>query len=47
MASMVGLDEFDEFLFKYVQHFKAQLVSSEVSHLTDLSTLESLARDIV
>lgn len=31
LASMVGLDEFDEFLFNYVQHFKGQLVSSEVS----------------
>ena len=31
MASMVGLDEFDKFLFNYVQHFKGQLVASEVS----------------
>ena len=31
MASMVGLDEFDEFLFNYVQNFKGQLVASEVS----------------
>lgn len=31
LASMVGLDEFDEFLFNYVQHFKGQLVASEVS----------------
>ena len=28
---MVGLEEFDEFLFNYVQHFKGQLVASEVS----------------
>ena len=30
---MVGLDEFDEFLFNYVQHFKGQLVASEVSRV--------------
>jgi len=29
LASMVGLDEFDEFLFNFVQHFKGQLVASE------------------
>lgn len=28
---MVGHEQFDEFLFKYVQHFKGQLVASEVS----------------
>lgn len=31
LASIVGLDEFDAFLFNYVQHFKEQLVASEVS----------------
>ena len=36
MASMVGLDEFDEFLFNYVQHFKGQLVASEVSRSYEL-----------
>ena len=34
LASMVGLDEFDEFLFNYVQHFKGQLVASEVSRFS-------------
>ncbi|XP_022800692.1 uncharacterized protein LOC111338453 [Stylophora pistillata] len=29
MANMVGLEEFDQFLFEYVQHFKEQLVTSE------------------
>ena len=31
MATMVGLEEFDQFLFEYVQHFREQLVTSEVS----------------
>ena len=31
LAMMVGLEEFDAFLFNYVQHYKGQLVSSEVS----------------
>ncbi|KAL9973834.1 hypothetical protein ACROYT_G020340 [Oculina patagonica] len=29
MANLVGLEEFDEFLLNYVQHFKEQLVTSE------------------
>ena len=28
---MVGRDEFDTFLFSYVQHYSGQLVSSEVT----------------
>ena len=30
LAMMVGRDEFDTFLFSYVQHYSGQLVSSEV-----------------
>ncbi len=42
MANLVGLEEFDEFLLNYVQHFKEQLVTSEVSQLYRLIPYDSM-----